>query len=132
MLETTVIVSAPLARAGANETTCERLVTPMKTSFERIQALKHYRTLYEIVVEHSDGRRLLVAYSSQNSRSGLLDAMRSRGPEIVAYCGLSDDANIVFAGGGATISDAGKTWSVRFSGRTQRECIRSGELQRLA
>jgi hypothetical protein len=93
----------------------------MSTTLERLARLQNYPTRYELVAERGE-TRVLIAYSMRTGRHALLIAAQKHGPALIAMMGLTDDARIVFlkpARLGARIGE----WSIRFSGRTQREAI---------
>jgi hypothetical protein len=90
----------------------------------KLTRLQNRATLYELAAIHPDGRRILIAYCGRRSRHGLLDACRGHAAALVA---LTGDKTIGFApraAGGATMGD----WSIRFTGRTERDAIMEGEL----
>lgn len=92
----------------------------------KLERIARYRTRYELVAEHKDGRRYLVIYTDRRSRAGLYSALVARlndgsldrvlGSRVVDYAKRATD--------GATIGD----WRIYFSGRTQRDCYLGGEL----
>jgi hypothetical protein len=90
---------------------------------ERLDRLKNRRTLYELAAVLAD-RKVLVAYCGRRGRSGLWHACVKRGPELAALCGTDRLTFATRAGDGATMGD----WTIRFTGRTQRECYIEGEL----
>ena len=92
----------------------------------KLERIKRYATRYELIAERGE-TRILILYTSQRSRPGLLVACRQRGPDVVALCCPSGEELITFGenwADGATIGE----WRIRFSGRTQREAIIAGEL----
>jgi len=95
--------------------------------------MAYRRTKYEITaLEMSpNGGCYLIAYSGQRSRAGLLIAMRKFGDELVEKLGVTDDHKITWAGGlrsSATLAG----WIISFTGRTQKEAQREGELPWIA
>jgi len=84
------------------------------------------RTLYELIAEHLDGRRYLVCYTSRKGRTDLWHAVTGDNHEGRRDCliELTGSDRITFAKparNGATMGVDGE-WSIRFSGRTQRDC----------
>lgn len=79
-----------------------------------------YPTLYELAAIHPDGRRYLLAYCRIKSRSSLWDTVTSenRVHHIVALVGTKSIDFAQRAADGATMGE----WSIRFTGRTAREC----------
>lgn len=78
-------------------------------------------TVYEMVAEHADGRRLLAGYTRE-TRPGMLAMLRKNWD---MWCKLT--------GKQAGTWEAHKmirfgAWTIRFSGRTQRQAIIEGEL----
>jgi hypothetical protein len=93
------------------------------TPHEKLARLHNGPTRYELIAERGE-TRVLICYSMRTGRHSLLTAARKHGPALIAMMGLGDDAQIEFlkpAASGARIGD----WSIRFSGRTQREAVSS-------
>lgn len=91
-------------------------------------------TRYEIAAKSDDGRRaFLIAYAVRRSRSGLLDAMRQRGQAIIDRLEIGPTETMTFrpAGGGAAgdlpYARTGSWW-IGFTGRTELDAKRCGEL----
>ena len=84
------------------------------------------RTKYELVADHPDGRRVLLAYSPRRSRTGIWDAITSNGRReaIVELVGTKTIDFELRASHGATMGD----WKIIWSGRTQRDAYIGGEL----
>lgn len=102
----------------------------MTTHAERLQQLerlKHYGTRYEVTL--TNGRTTyLLGYTSRRSRQGLLDVLRLRGSDVVEKTSMPENAIISFVHWNTIGFDLGfDSWHVRFTGRTQREAIVSGE-----
>lgn len=94
----------------------------------RLQRLKNYATAYEIEIRHStDGRVHRICYSARHSRRGLLNAIQTAAEHIVKVTGTDNMYIEKKASDGVKIGD----WRVKFSGRTERECILAdaGELR---
>jgi hypothetical protein len=93
----------------------------------RLARLYNRRTAYELVAIRDD-RRILIAYSQGRSRHSILAACRNRGQQVIDALGISASDLLMFAkraSDGCTIGP----WSIRFSGRTEREAILTGELE---
>jgi hypothetical protein len=92
------------------------------TQQEQLARLKNYRTRYECTM--TDGNQtFLLAYSPGRSRQDMLNIARKHGQRIVD---ITKSENITFAkkvAEGAMCGD----WKIRFTGRTQRDCILEGE-----
>lgn len=99
--------------------------TAPRDQLERLARLKNYATRYEIRGTNTEtGQTVLIGYTAQKSRAGILAMCRKNGAEIVAR--LRGDS-LEFgkrAADGATLGH----WRIGFSGRTQREAIIAGEL----
>lgn len=100
--------------------------TPLtENQIAKLTALQNYATKYEIVIEIADGRKLRVAYSGRKSKTGILSAVQKIGPQIVALTSMPDDARMEWSKGAMKL---GNVATIKFSGRTQRDAIMSGEL----
>jgi hypothetical protein len=91
----------------------------------KLASLQNRATRYELVASHPDGRRFLVAYCGRKNRQGLFSAVAGRAAAMTA---LTGDESIHFgkrAADGGTMGE----WTIRFSGRTQRDCYLEGELE---
>jgi hypothetical protein len=93
-----------------------------QNQIDKLEALKNYGSRYEIILERG-AERVRLAYTSRKSGRGLRDAIHKNGAELVAFCG-SEKMEL----GGRPMEYLIGGWSVRFSGRTQREAIQAGEL----
>ena len=99
------------------------------TTQEKLAALRNYGTKYEIALKLlSDGREFRVCYSGRKSRSGLLSAVQAAGPDILRVTSMPDDARMEWKDGAMKL---GTVATIRFTGRTQRDAICSGELPRV-
>lgn len=90
----------------------------MTTLQDRLARLKNYSTRYELLAIHRD-YKVLLCYTSRRTRAGVVDAIRNRGAELVA---LTGSENFTF-GKNATDGVRLGEWTIKFTGRTQRECI---------
>lgn len=95
----------------------------MATTAERLERLKYYATRYELAAINGDTRILLV-YSYGRGRRAILESARKHGEKLVALTGRQSIDFAKRASDGATMGD----WQIRFTGRTQRDAICSGEL----
>jgi hypothetical protein len=96
----------------------------------RANRLCGFRTRYEVAAICDDGRRYLLAYTSQKSRRGLWNSLTERledgsldrviGTRAVDWCKPASK--------GARLGQ----WTVQFTGRTQRDCYCGTELEFLA
>lgn len=97
------------------------------TDQQKRERLHRGPTRYELIAERGD-TRILIAYSMRTGRHSLLTACQKHGPALIAFMGIEDTHLLVFlkpAKLGAHIGPAANPWSIRFSGRTQREAIGS-------
>lgn len=95
----------------------------------KLSRLKHYATRYELVASRGTGpdrESYLIAYTSRNNRRGLWAAITdsNRVDKLVKLTGSKSIDFGKRAADGGTMGD----WTIRFSGRTQRECYLEGEL----
>lgn len=102
----------------------------MTTTREKLARLHNRATLHEVIASNGD-RRILVCYLETLSKRGLFEAIRRRGERIVASLGLPDDATLTLGGSAKCPRAQIGEWSIRRSGRTQREAIIEGELDYL-
>lgn len=96
------------------------------TTQEKLARIHNRATCYELALINGD-RRILICYSMRQGRHTILEACRKHGQAIVDLTCPHGEQNMVFlkpASLGATIGD----WWIRFTGRTQREAIITGEL----
>lgn len=98
------------------------MTTPTLT--DRLARLHNRPTRYELAATHADGRKVLIAYSPRRNRQGLLAAARERGELLVKLAGTDSITFAKLAAGGATMG----AWSIKYTGRTQREAYTEGEL----
>lgn len=92
------------------------------TTQEKLARLKNYQTRYECVMTNGN-QTYLLAYSSGRSRDNMLKIVRSRGERIVE---ITHSESITF---GTKVADGAVCgdWKIKFTGRTQRDCILEGE-----
>jgi len=105
-----------------------RLRANEPTKLEKLTRLKNYGTRYEVSVTFPDGHEMLIGYTMQRSKFGLLAAMRKQGPAILARIpgNLEDDNSLNYSKtAGFTL---GHGTRINFTGHTQRDAIIRGEL----
>lgn len=94
---------------------------------KRLERLRLFSTRYEIELRHTDGRAYLVLYTARRTFAGMIGAVRERWDDVAALTGVDS-----WDAGGKRNATEGRVtsgeWSIRFSGRTQRECYITGEL----
>ncbi len=95
---------------------------------ERLSRIRNRRTLYELVVSHPDGRRVLLGYADRHSRNMLLRMARKHGQRLADLTGEEQLTFAKFSRDGARIGE----WSIKWTSRTQREAIIEGELPFIA
>lgn len=84
-------------------------------------------TRYEILARHKDGRSFLIGYTPRLSRSGLLAAMQKQGDAIVAKLKISESETLTFGTKPRPFALTGD-WRIAFTGRTQLDAKREGEM----
>ena len=93
------------------------------TQSEKLERIALYRTAYELIA--TDGtQRVLVCYCESKSRQTIFKVARKHGEKLVKLCSSETIHFAKRSSDGATIG----AWTIRFSGRTQREAIMEGEL----
>jgi hypothetical protein len=95
----------------------------MNDIHNKLARLHNRRTAYELVAVNGD-QRVLVCYSAERSRNALYRICCKRAAALLALTGAE---SITWAKRSADGGMMG-AWSIRFSGRTQRECYIEGEL----
>ncbi len=97
------------------------MTQPKTSTLTRLENLHNQPTRYELALERGD-TRIRICYSMRTGRHSLLTACQKHGQTIVDYIGMDDKATMEFlkpAARGARIGE----WSIRFTGRTQRDAI---------
>jgi hypothetical protein len=100
---------------------------------ERLAQLRGRRTRYEIVIALPSpgafvmGARFLLAYTSSRSLCALIAALRKHWPEVKRVTGITDTTPCRLARYAIGLEYEGGV-TVRFSGLTERDAIRRGEL----
>lgn len=93
----------------------------------KLARLKNRRTRYEIIATKGDAK-VLVGYSARTGRRGLLSMLQQNGEAWTRFVGSNPkDCNISFRTPASAGADC-EGWHIRFSGRTQRDSICSGEV----
>ena len=95
-----------------------------ETQIKKLARLYNRRTMYELAAIHTDGRRVLIAYSDGKGRRDVWNCCHNRATAVVALTGSEIFDFGKRAADGAVIGE----WSIRFTGRTEREAIMEGEL----
>lgn len=93
----------------------------------KLARIQRYATAYEVTMAHPDGRRLLVAYTPRKSRTGLWNAVVQNDARRGVIIALAGTAEAVFARKASDGLALGE-WTIKFSGRTEREAYIEGEL----
>jgi hypothetical protein len=102
------------------------VTTPLtENEKSRLLALRNCATRHEVVLE-SLGNSWRLSYTGRRSRQGLMEVIRQRGPDIMTVVAVGDDDVLRFNKDGSV--SLTKDARVRFSGRSERGCILSGEL----
>jgi hypothetical protein len=100
---------------------------------DRLAQLRGRRTRYEIVIALPSpggfvmGARFRLAYTSRRSLRALIAALRKHWPDVKRVTGVSETTPCRPARYGLGIDYAGGV-TIAFSGATEREAIRRGEL----
>ncbi len=93
---------------------------------DRLRALHNLPTRYEIAITRLDGSRALLCYTPRANRSGMLEALRQRGPAVLGWMAVPDDSLIRWDGKLRRLTLTGAGY-VAPTGRTQRDAIMSGD-----
>jgi hypothetical protein len=98
-------------------------VKPKSTTAQYLERIRNRATLYELAISRG-AESYLVAYCQRKSRDGIFKAVSKDGrrEKLVA---LTGDQEIHFADRSADGATMG-AWSIRFTGRTEREAITEG------
>jgi hypothetical protein len=92
----------------------------------KLARIQNYRTRYEVTAKHPDGREILIGYTSRKGRQGLCElvsARTERATAIVYLCKADTYHTAKRAADGMTCGQ----WTIRFTGRTQRDAYMEGE-----
>jgi hypothetical protein len=95
----------------------------MLTLQDKLSRLHNRRTAYELVAVNGD-QRVLVCYSCERSRNAIFRICCKRAAALLALTGAESIAWAKRSADGGMMG----AWSIRFSGRTQRDCYVEGEL----
>ena len=95
---------------------------------DRLAHLRNRATRYEITAKGPDGE-FLVGYTARKTRRGMLEVMRMYHGNLIHLCDTNEMTvpSHFKAKDGIVMGD----WTIKFSGRTQRDAISNGELDRL-
>lgn len=106
----------------------------------RLEREKYHATGYEVILEHDSGERYLITYTRRRSYAGMRSAVwQNYFDELIAFLrarGMDDSARVEWDKSKkqerlSMHADKAPEWTIRFSGRTKRECIIEGELPRI-
>lgn len=97
----------------------------MSMTSEKLGRLRNRPTLYELAMVRGD-EKILVAYVQRKGRRDLWKAITNpkRIRKIVAKAGTEEITFRKKAGDGGQMGE----WSLRFTGRTERDAVAEGEL----
>ena len=98
------------------------------STLEKLQRIQRYATRYEIIATNGE-RRYLIQYNARRSAPGLIASVKARGPLILRRLEIPPDAPFSWIQRGRDAAIKLGEWSIRFSGRTQRDAILEGELE---
>lgn len=93
------------------------------TTIEKLQRLQSGPTRYELAAILGE-RRVLIGYCARQSRRTVLEACRKHGAAVTKLLGASEIHFARKVADGATVG----AWTIRFTGRTQRDAVSNGEL----
>jgi hypothetical protein len=89
----------------------------------RLDRLKNYATRYELAATRGD-RSILICYASNRSRNAIFRYIQWKADPLTKLTGTTRVDFKTKAADGFMMGE----WAIRFTGRTQRECILSNEL----
>lgn len=91
-------------------------------TLRRLKRLQNRLTAYEVEIVHPDGRRVLLCYTENKSKHGIMQAIGKRGRAVIAFLDMDDGATMHVDRGSQEIRvDGGGI--VRLTGRTERDAI---------
>lgn len=94
------------------------------TKQEQLARIARYSTKYELAAtNNTTGEKVLVGYT-RKGRNGLFASITRHADAAVRFFGCEAITFAKRAADGATMGE----WSIKFSGRTQRDAIIEGEL----
>jgi hypothetical protein len=79
------------------------------------------RTLYELIAENTDGRRVLIQYTTRKGIKDMYHALQDQKDYIAALFGTLNFERLDTPRPQFRFN----SWTVRFTGRTQRDALRS-------
>lgn len=82
-------------------------------------------TRYVIVASHPDHPSVIVGFTPRLSRVGLLNALRSRGEEIIEHCQINESNQITFHTRPRVHAKVGNGWTIGFTGETEYQLFQS-------
>lgn len=92
----------------------------------KLAAIAGRATRYEVALTQHGQPVALVGYTARKSRPGLLKAAQVVGQAIIDRTAMPQDATMSWSHGTMVLGFDG--WAVKFTGRTQRDAIMTGEL----
>ena len=93
-------------------------------AYKKIAALQGRPTYYEVALIKGD-TRILLQYVHRVTRQSVLKAAQKFGPKLVDLMGVTDETP--FSWKPNAVAHLGD-WTIRSTGRTEREAITNGEL----
>jgi len=95
------------------------------SQLSKLERIKRYGTRWELVLVTPAGEQILLRYTAQHTRRGIIEQIRYHGARLVELTGAEQfDSLGEWKGRGISLGE----YRVRFSGRTQRDAILQGEL----
>jgi hypothetical protein len=93
---------------------------------EKLERLHNRATRYELVMRNDkSGETLRLRYAMRANGRSLRSAVSDLAKELVAFTGAEE---VIFTAGAYPSAQFGD-WRLSFSGRTQRDAIKAGELR---
>ena len=88
-------------------------------------------TTYELIAQHTSGRRLLIVYANRKTTRHMLELVRERYATIATATDTHLD-RVADIRGGTYPSCVYGEWTIRYSGRTRLQAKQEGELRTVA
>ena len=101
------------------------------TQSARLAAIANRYTRYEVIAQRDNGERVRIGYTMHRSRHGLLQVLRAHADQVIALTNCGENT-MMTAGSRASDGFRINDWSLRFTGRTERQAILEGEHQSFA
>lgn len=95
------------------------------STVQKLNRLRGRSTCHEVIAEHpTDARRFLVCYLCRTTQRGLLQALRHRTQRLITSLGLPPNVRVILMTDAAGLPIAHLAdWTIRLTGRTEREAI---------